>query len=73
MISLLKLEGTLDNATCYVTLNNQLANIITDFNSRPGIEIKDSGILTIIVKSEKQEIIGSVSLRTLLLPVDIPQ
>lgn len=73
MISLVKLEGTLDNATCYVTLNNKLSEIITEFNSHPSIQIINHAQLRIIVKDQNEEIIGTVGIDTSLLPYDIPQ
>lgn len=73
MISLLKLEGTLDNATCYVTVNDQLVDIITDFASRPCFETTKDCILKIVVKNAEQAKIGSVCVDTTIIPFDTPQ
>ncbi|OMJ72952.1 hypothetical protein SteCoe_28488 [Stentor coeruleus] len=73
MISLIKLEGTLDDATCYVTINNQLADILTDFNSQPTFEISESGVIKIIVKNSKDQLLGTASVDCKILPLNLPQ
>lgn len=73
MISLIKLEGTLDDATCYITINNQLADIITDLKSQPTFEIAESGVFKIIVKNSNDQLIGSTCVDCKMLPLNLPQ
>ena len=73
MISLIKLEGTFDESTCYITINGQLSEILTELNCRPSIRIKSHGQLRIIVKDKNEEIGRSVGIHTSLLPENVPQ
>jgi hypothetical protein len=73
MISLIKIEVAPDDSDSYIVLNNNITHIFSDLSSQPSVELPDHSLLKIIVKSQSDKLIGSVSIHSSLLSADIPQ